>query len=250
MPFIGWNTGYGLTGPSVSKGNRCFPINLFTSAEAFLGVLYAGVAGAVMMGKIMRYNAVAPIKWSDALILRYGDGVQVEGSEAENLVKNADNSNSECSEEDKKEDESKPLPYPIIEFRIANEAFSRDGGEIANAKVQGECTCMAVDLKAMFPMVSQPFSISINIKSGPAFSKRMHLVGFGTLQERRIVACRANSDVERRRIARSNPMTWNIVDCLRYQKVQTNSWEACKEGQAIRERFCPRLAAPITVLLQ
>jgi hypothetical protein len=86
----------------------------------------------------MRYNAVAPIKWSDALILRCGDGVQVKGSEAENPVKKADKMNSESSEEDKKEDESKPLLYPIIEFRIANEAFSRDGGEIANAKVQGE----------------------------------------------------------------------------------------------------------------
>jgi hypothetical protein len=50
-----------------------------------LGVLYAGVAGAIMTGKIMRYIASASVSWSDPIILRYGGGVHVEMNESNNI---------------------------------------------------------------------------------------------------------------------------------------------------------------------
>lgn len=139
---ISWTTfstvGYGLTGPNLSNDSICFGISLLTAAEAFVGVLYGGVAGAILMGKIMRYNAIAPIRWSDPLILRYGSGVKIE-RQRNNSEKNAENAEtSETSENGNKNCDDEPIPYPIIEFRMGNEAFSRDGGEIANAKVQGK----------------------------------------------------------------------------------------------------------------
>ncbi|KAG7350714.1 hypothetical protein IV203_010074 [Nitzschia inconspicua] len=134
---ISWTTfstvGYGLAGPSLSNDKRCFAINLLMAAEAFLGVSYAGVAGAILMGKIMRYNAVAPLKWSDPLVLRYGDGVQVH---RHNKRKDGVKENIEFSENESHMGNEGHIPYPIIELRVGNETFSRNGGEIANATVR------------------------------------------------------------------------------------------------------------------
>jgi hypothetical protein len=58
-----WTTfstvGYGLLGRNF--GRKCLPISFITALEAFVGVLYASIAGAIIMGKIMRYNAVANV---------------------------------------------------------------------------------------------------------------------------------------------------------------------------------------------
>ena len=132
--------GYGLTGPSLSNDGRCLSTSVLAATEAFLGVLYAGVAGAIMTGKIMRYNAVASVSFSDPMVLRYGAGVDVD---ADQKGKSDETGGTDNSSEDKAAhqcDDSCPIPYPILEFRVANEAFARDGGEIANAKVQGTCT--------------------------------------------------------------------------------------------------------------
>ena len=51
---------------------------MLTAMEAFLGVLFAGAAGAIILGKIMRYNAIAPVTWSDPIVLKYGEGVKIE----------------------------------------------------------------------------------------------------------------------------------------------------------------------------
>jgi hypothetical protein len=102
-----------------------------------LGVLYAGVAGAIMTGKIMRYIASASVSWSDPIILRYGGGVHVEMNESNNIKSDTEVSKHGDDKENWSENNC-PIPYPLLEFRVINEAFARDGGEIANAKVQGE----------------------------------------------------------------------------------------------------------------
>ena len=131
--------GYGLTGPSLSNDSRCLSTSVLAAIEAFLGVLYAGVAGAIMTGKIMRYNAVASVLFSDPMVLRYGAGVEVTDQKGKSNDSDGTDNNSKDKGENQCDDNS-PIPYPILEFRVANEAFARDGGEIANAKVQGTCT--------------------------------------------------------------------------------------------------------------
>ncbi|KAL3912895.1 MAG: hypothetical protein SGARI_000926, partial [Bacillariaceae sp.] len=122
--------GYGLAGPSLSSDGRCFYVNILAAIEAFIGVLYAGVAGAIMTGKIMRYNAAATVSWSDPMVMKFGAGVHVESSEKQNEKTTGD---STRRENDSNEEYS-PSPYPVLEFRVANNSYAR--GEIANARVQ------------------------------------------------------------------------------------------------------------------
>jgi hypothetical protein len=92
--------------------------------EAFFGVLYGGVASAIMLGKLMRGNAAAGVLWSYPIVLRYGSGVNIEQDEQQKHDDYEHNNHHE------------PVPYPVLEFRVANQAYARDGGEIANANVQ------------------------------------------------------------------------------------------------------------------
>ncbi len=137
-----------MVGPSLSKDERCILLNMFTATEAFLGVLYAGFAGAVILGKIMRYNKVAAVIFSDPIVVRFGSGVQIEhmdrsrtaghtaGVPRTRLTTTKEKRNSLESDDDDDDDASAPIPYPVLEFRLANVAFARHGGEIANAHVQ------------------------------------------------------------------------------------------------------------------
>jgi hypothetical protein len=130
--------GYGLTGPALSNANRCVFLNMFTATEAFFGVLFAGFAGAVLFGKITRMNAVAKVLWSDPMVVRYGAGVAVEHKSKRNLK--TDEGKEE--EEEEVEDDDK-MPCPVLEFRLINTAFHRDGGEIANAQISAWASTLA-----------------------------------------------------------------------------------------------------------
>mmetsp|Transcript_3759 Transcript_3759/g.6934 ORF Transcript_3759/g.6934 Transcript_3759/m.6934 type:complete len:419 (-) Transcript_3759:47-1303(-) len=55
--------------------------------------------------------------------MRYGSGVLVEAKSQE-------------KEQHQDEADNSPIPYPVMEFRVANEGFARHSGEIANAKIQ------------------------------------------------------------------------------------------------------------------
>jgi hypothetical protein len=90
---------------------------MLTATEAFFGVLYAGFAGAVIFGKVARVQSFARIIWSDSVVIKYGSGVAVE---------------EDAATED--EDAGK-LPCPVLEFRVANQSFDQEGGEIVNATV-------------------------------------------------------------------------------------------------------------------
>lgn len=89
-----------------------------TATEAFLGVLYAGFAGAVIFGKVSRVQSFARVLWSDSVVIEYGSGVVEE----------------DAATEEKDEDAGK-LPCPVLEFRVANQSFDQEGGEIVNATV-------------------------------------------------------------------------------------------------------------------
>ena len=124
---------------------------MLTAMEAFLGVLFAGVAGAIILGKIMRYNAIAPVTWSDPLVLKYGEGVKIEQQDASYKPRQDEPRNGNMTETNTntdKDDESEngddgPIPYPILEFRVGNDAFARDGGEISNVQISAWARILA-----------------------------------------------------------------------------------------------------------
>jgi hypothetical protein len=147
----------------LSNVDRCVLLNMFTATEAFLGVLYAGFAGAVILGKIMRYNKVAAIVFSECICVRFGSGIPIEQKDSVSkkriaavgtttVAKNIHNSDNDNNRREKRDAYNHDagsddddgghyggnlaLPFPVLEFRIANVAFARDGGEIANAQVQ------------------------------------------------------------------------------------------------------------------
>lgn len=118
-----------MTGPALSNVNRCILLNMFTAMEAFLGVLFASFAGAVILGKIMRYNAIASVVWSDPMVLRYGQGAVVaEIPETQDSYEDVNDGQEDSNDEDE-------IPFPVLEFRVANSAFAREGCEIAQARI-------------------------------------------------------------------------------------------------------------------
>jgi len=126
---LSWTTfstvGYGSTYPALTNENdnddQCLLITLICSMESFLGVLYSGFCGAILFGKILRIQSHAQVIFSDAIIIRYGRGLQ-EYSED-------DDSDSDDGSEDKK------ILCPVLEFRIVNRLFNEPGGEIMDASI-------------------------------------------------------------------------------------------------------------------
>ncbi|KAL3912675.1 MAG: hypothetical protein SGARI_001031 [Bacillariaceae sp.] len=97
----------------------------------------------------MRYNAIAPVTWSDPLVLKYGDGVKIEQQDTSDKSRQEEPRNGNKTEtnanavEDEENCESGPIPYPILEFRVGNDAFARDGGEIANVQISAWAKILA-----------------------------------------------------------------------------------------------------------
>jgi hypothetical protein len=124
-----------LAGPQLAlrHNGRCILVNMFAAMESFLGVLFAGVAGAIILGKIMRYNAIAPVTWSDPVVLKYGSGVKVkvereQGGDQETDEKRDDRLDDNGDDDDDEgsvDCETGGLPFPILEFRVANHAFAQ-----------------------------------------------------------------------------------------------------------------------------
>jgi len=126
---LSWTTfstvGYGSTYPALSHENdgrhNCFWITLICSLESFFGVLYSGFCGAILFGKVLRIQSHAQVIFSDAIVIRYGSGIQEHSDEGENKADDI--------ETDKKK------PFPVLEFRIVNRLFDEPGGEIMDASL-------------------------------------------------------------------------------------------------------------------
>ena len=137
---LSWTTlstvGYGVLAPRVSTvepSERCFAINFFMAVEAFVGVLFGGIVGAVIFGKVARIQSIAQIQFSDPMCLRYGTGCMV----------NHDNDSSDDDDKDETAEDNLQLPCPILEFRMVNELNGSKGGEIMNATVNLVATTLA-----------------------------------------------------------------------------------------------------------
>ena len=98
------------------------------SIEAFMGVLFAAVMGALVFGKVCRIQSHATVAFSDPIIVRYGTGVSDTADEGDD----DDNKSIDTG------DLTKRLPCPVLEFRIINTMHNTAGGEIMNAFIN--CT--------------------------------------------------------------------------------------------------------------
>jgi len=110
-------------GPEVGG---CIGLNALLSFEAFVGVIFAGIMGAVIFGKVARAQAVAQVTFSSPICVRYGTGV-MESDPSGDEDKDGD---------DKDEDDNRiKFPCPIMEFRLVNDLSYERAGEIMNATV-------------------------------------------------------------------------------------------------------------------
>lgn len=69
---VGYGSTYIATGNELESLNRCVLITLLSTAESFIGLLYAGICTAIMFGKIGRIQSHAQVTFSDAVCVEYG----------------------------------------------------------------------------------------------------------------------------------------------------------------------------------
>jgi hypothetical protein len=158
---LSWNTfstvGYGSTYPALSTEHdhtgdeKCTFISFLTSLEALVGVIYAGFTGAIIFAKVTRISQRARVKFSDPMLIKYGAGVDaelgldynVQFSPVKEENKNEEHPNESTNDNtlDKARFQalanapSKQSPFPVLEFRIANELHNTIGGEIIGSQV-------------------------------------------------------------------------------------------------------------------
>lgn len=63
---------YIATGNENPSQRSCILITLLSTAESFMGLLYAGICTAIMFGKIGRIQSHAQVTFSDAVCVEYG----------------------------------------------------------------------------------------------------------------------------------------------------------------------------------
>ena len=103
-------------------GEECTLLTLLTALEAYLGVLFVSCCGALLFAKILRVQAVAPVEFGQAIVIRLAD----EGDR--NLI----------DVESQDATVSKTLvSCPILEIRLVNKLANKiRGGELVDAKVE------------------------------------------------------------------------------------------------------------------
>jgi len=109
------------------------------AAEAFVGVLFGAVAGAITFSKIARVQSIAQIKFSDPICIRYGTGVM----QSNDTTDDEDNDNDDGLS--KKDADTIDLPCPVLEFRLVNLLNGEKGGEIVNASVNVVASILVAD---------------------------------------------------------------------------------------------------------
>ena len=121
---LSWHTfstvGFGSTNPALSTQHnhtndaRCAFINFICPLEALVGVIFGAFTGAVIFAKVTRVSQRAPVRFCQPLLIK----VDKDGTH--------DNIGSPINHSS---------PFPILEFRLANEWHSQPGGEIIDANV-------------------------------------------------------------------------------------------------------------------
>lgn len=127
---LSWTTfstvGYGNTFPALAP-EKCMYLNYFTLATAFVGVCYVGACGALLFGKIIQEQSEARVVFSQACTVRFGSGIEPEEAD--------DDGEGVDTELDLNKNMERPIPCPILEFRILNKLHNIENGAICDATV-------------------------------------------------------------------------------------------------------------------
>jgi len=166
---LSWTTfstvGYGHIYPNIVEGNNsCHTTRIICAIEAFMGVIFAGVCGAILYAKMMKVQSIAQIEFSDPMVIRYGRALElspvVEGDVNQKQVSLSYNDRDITSSDDTGsfdqdqfyDPEDLREPTPVLEFRILNKMANRfDGGELRDATVQCTVTKQLNDEPIMKP---------------------------------------------------------------------------------------------------
>lgn len=148
---LSWTTystvGYGNSYPEVGQSVKCLPITLLASIEAWIGILHGAFVGAVLFAKVQTIYCCATVVFSDACVIKYGDGVDY-GQESDNEDEVYDKKEEHGSESFGKiprgihfqttEESNANLqksPFPVLTFRIVNELYNTPRGDIINLAI-------------------------------------------------------------------------------------------------------------------
>ena len=146
---LSWTTfttvGYGMTYTSTASDfgdtepHECSWVVFLCTAEAFLGLLYAGMCAALLFGKMNRIQSHANVRFSNAVCLQYEemeDEYEEISSEREPRSPLWRPSEDEDDEENppQSQEESKFVDQfhgcPILKFQVVNEYCNREGAEL------------------------------------------------------------------------------------------------------------------------
>lgn len=94
--------------------HTCSLVVFLCTSEAFLGLLFAGMCGAILFGKVNRVQSHAKLIFSNALCLQY-DEVDPD----EMLIEDEEDDHDDCSEENEDDDEEQEIDHdeenPMVE---------------------------------------------------------------------------------------------------------------------------------------
>jgi hypothetical protein len=159
--ILSWTTfstvGYGLIYSGISTDvpdvHKCTGVTIVVTWEAFIGVLFASMCGAVckwndrgplylsrlsfsnicsayqpasVFIKVSRIQSFAQVSFSDCIVIQYGPGVMT-GDEEEQ--------NNSSDDETSMDEQSDRIKCPILEFRVVNRLNRIMGGEIIDSSV-------------------------------------------------------------------------------------------------------------------
>jgi hypothetical protein len=111
----------------VDDVRKCIPVTAICSIEAFVGVIFASICGAILHIKVSRVQSFAQVIFSDIVCVRYGSGVSPRST--------IDDQDDDHSNDSRSVGDFESYPCPILEFRVANRLHSIAGGEIIDCTV-------------------------------------------------------------------------------------------------------------------
>jgi len=121
----------------------CWITNIICTIESFCGIVYVGFCGAIIFSKVVKVQSQAQVIFSCPMVIRYTS---------------------------KGRSQSDALPFPVLEFRLAN-TDEHDGGHIVDTRLQA-----AVSMKSA-PRTMKT-NLGENIKIGIDHSQEQNLDSF------------------------------------------------------------------------
>lgn len=127
---LSWTTfatvGYGDV--AVPADEECQGVRYMLAIEAFLGILFTSVCGAIFYSKIVRLHTQAHVTFSSAICLHYGSGITDPVFDVVRSGKPKEHLS--CLDKDA------VTNFPIIELRCLNDRATAGGGEIIGASLK------------------------------------------------------------------------------------------------------------------